>query len=279
MFENIRSLISGQNISIVQVEGDSEITRIEYVPKVEKGVNQVLNLFDLLGFEIRSDTVELFNGSKYIGRGYVADTAGITVNVDRVLPMPAPSSEITECPKEPAAAPGLYDTVIGQGLAKIRGIGKDTKIKPAWLGGSERSIPCVVLEGSPKVTIIRFEYLREIEGAIIDDDRGIRYACNPNHRIEIKMPDGKTGPGYVCDPTGTTIRISRDIRIQKKVTKVKDGKEIEETVTVNVKFAGAIAKLSAGDRLPKLLSGISGRENLLQMGIAFAAGLIIAGVM
>jgi hypothetical protein len=271
MFEKIKSIIQGKKTNLVEVDGEKEITRIRYIEGADLEVNQVLNRFDLLGHEIRSDTIEIYYGKKYLGRGYVADLAGVTVDVSHIIP-PAPEYEaVISDTEEPITE--------DQTGAIIQGEGKQDAKKPAWFGGQCSVTPCMILEGSPKVTLIRFEYLREIDGAIIDDSRSIRYEKNPHNRIEIQMPGGKIGRGYVCG-SGSTMRIRRDVKVKVPVKAVIGNKEqvIREEFS-EIKFAGAIGKLSSGDRLPKLLSGMTGRENLIQLIIAFVAGLVIMGVL
>lgn len=275
MFENIKILVNGQKTNLVQVDGNKTITRIEYVSGADRQVNQVYNAYDLLSFEIRSDTLELFFEDKFLGRGYVGDLAGMTVDINRIptkKPEQEPAGEDLVSIQEPN-----NDEIP---FIKAEGIRKGN-IRPTWEGGEYQTVPCVILEGSPKVSKIRFAYLREIPGMIIDDVREKRYALDPDSRIEIKMPDGVTAPGYICDPVGKTIRISRDVKVKAQIPIVKDGRETGEyeEVLVDVKFAGALGKLSSGDRLPKLLSGMAGRENLFQMAIAFGAGLLIMGVL
>jgi hypothetical protein len=270
MIENIKNLIYGKKVNLAEVDGETEITKIEYLKDAEKLPNSAINLYDLLGYELQSDTVEFYFGKKFLGRGYIADIAGVTVDITRIVPEPPKWYDAPVLlPEEPEPTEGTI----------IKGESVPGAKKPLWTRGPSKTIPCVILEGAPRVEIVRFEYLREIEDAIIDDERNQRYTLDRNTRIEIKMPDGKTGPGYICDPTGKTIRIIRSVKTKIQVKKIVDGKEVSEEVLTSIKFSGGIGKLSAGDRLPKLLSGMPGRENLLQIGIGFFAGLLLGALL
>lgn len=267
MFENIRNIIQGKKVDLVAVEGENTITRIEYIHGAERLPNSAINLYDLLGYIIQSDTVELYQGKKFMGRGYISDLAGMTVDINRIVP--AASEYSTLLPTEPAPTEGAI--IKGEAIQGAR--------KPLWSRGPERKLPVMILEGAPRVSAVRFDYLREIDGAVIDDERLTRYTVEPGTRIEIKMPDGSTGAGYVCDPSGKTIRIQRAITVKITVKKVIDGKETEEEVISSIKFAGVLGKLASGDRLPKLLSGMPGREGLLQIAVAGLVGLCIGAFL
>lgn len=270
MFQKIKDLFQGQRVNIIEVDGHNEITRIRYVDGATREPNQIQNTFDLLGYEIRSDSIEMFSGKKFLGRGYVADLAGMTVD----LSWRRPKEHESAYPEIPAddhgQEPGELLTVAGDAVRADQA--------PAWTGGKCQAVPCMVIEGSDIVRIVRFDYFREIDGAIIDDERQIRYEKDPNMRIEIRMPDGKIGRGFVCSPSGRTIRIHRNVRVKIPVKSIVDGIETTSEEYSEIKFAGALGKLSSGDRLPKLLSGMSGRENWIQMIVAFVAGLIVMGV-
>lgn len=267
MFEKLKELIHGQRVNIVEVDGNNEITRIRYIDGATRDVNQIRNEYDLLGYEIRSDTIELFSGKKFLGRGYIADLAGMTVD----LSWSKPKDQIPEFSDR--SPENHADEVLSIFADEIR----DQKI-PAWDGGKCQVVPCMVIEGSDTVKVIRFDYLREIDDAIIDDDRKIRYEKDPNTRLEIKMPDGKSGRGFVCSPSGKTIKIRRNVRVKIKIKELIEGTEISREEFTEVKFSGILGKLSSGDRLPNLLSGMSGRQNLIQLVIAFVAGAVIMAV-
>jgi len=269
MFEKIKELIHGQRVNIVEFDGHNEITGIRYVDGATKDVNHIVNEYDLLGYEIQSDSIELFFGKKYLGRGYVADLAGITVDLSWFKPQ-APAAGFQDIDRGPENHVDEVLDIFGEEI-------RDNQA-PEWEGGKYQGVPCIVIEGSSKVTKITFEYFREIEGAIIDDDRKIRYEKIDGTRIEIKMPDGKTGRGFVCSPSGKTIKIRRNIKVKIKSRAVIDGKEVDQDEYTEIKFSGDIGKLCSGDRLRNLLSGMSGRQNLIQMVIAFLAGAIIMAV-
>lgn len=260
MLENIRNFLQSQTVPHITVEGHDSVTKIAYVGPIEKRTNSIINLFDLLGYEIKSNTIEIFNGKKYIGRGYLADVAGITVDISRVMPAPDPDRAAPEIPPAPG---GL--SILGNGILGA--------VRPELKDQAFRMAPCVVLQGDKRIQSVRFFYLREIDGAIIDDEKQIRYDIRPETRIEITMPDGKTDLGYVCDPSGQTIRITRQITVLGKPD--KDGKQIE----VGIRFSGRIGKLAASDRISKLMTPISGRENLWQLLVVALIANIIGVVL
>lgn len=258
MLDKIRSLFDSQEVPHIRVEGKTEVTKIEYVGKIEKRTNSIANLFDLIGYEIKSDTVEIFDGKKCLGRGYVADIAGITVDITRVIPEMMPVDLPSEIPQAPS---GL--SIVGNAIAGA--------LKPEWKKQDYEFVPCVILTGKERIESLRFSYLRKIEGAIIDDEQKTRYDIRDGTRIEVTTPDKKTGLGYVCDPSGQTIKIKRII----KVLAIKEGKEVE----VSINFSGRIGRHATSDKLTRLLTMASGRENLIQLLLVGLVANIIGVVL
>ena len=254
MFDNIRNLLRSSGVVHVAVDGNDKITKIEFGGKLEKTPNTIHNLFDLQGYELRSDSIEIFDGKKCLGRGYVGDVSGVTVNIQRAV-APLPTDEVIELPPVPQ---GL--AIVAKGIA--------ARIKPDLKGQEEEDVPCVLVEGEPVVTVLRFKRLRKIPGAIIDDEDQKRYIIKDNTRTEIIPPSGKGGMGYVCDPTGQTIIISRSVHVMKLD---KNGREVE----CGINFSGRIGRHATSQKLTTLFAMASGRENLVTLIlIALIANII-----
>lgn len=260
MFESIKRIFKSPTVLHVRVEGTKEVTLIEYIGNIEKDTNSLKNLFDLLGYEIRSDTIEIFNGKKCLGRGYIADIAGITVDISRVMPE-IPKVPLQESVEKAADPEGLM--IAGQAI-----IGALT---PDFSKQKKEQVPCVILIGETRIDALRFQYLRSVPGAVIDDENKIRYEIALGTKIEITMPDGNTGPGYVCDHSGCTVKIKRDIKIIQTV----DGKDVE----VGINWSGRIGKHATSDKLTKLLMMASGRENLVMLILVALIANIIGVVL
>jgi hypothetical protein len=116
--------------------------------------------------------------------------------------------------------------------------------------------------------VISFKYLRCIqEKFLIDDDENFRYKIKEDVPcIDIVMPDGKAGRGYILDDeTGCTVTIYRRVKVQAID---KEGK----TVEVSVNFAGIIGRQATADKLTLLLSLITGRERMIVMVIGILIG-------
>jgi hypothetical protein len=258
MFESIRNIFRKQTVQHIRIEGQERVTKIEYAGGIEKRTNSLVNAFDLLGYEIRSDTVEIFRDKKFLGLGYIADIAGITVDISRVLPVVSSVQDLAD------------DDIIPSGLL-VGGKAIFGALKPDWKTLEYRYVPGIVLSGKTRIESLKFVYLREISGAVIDDEAAVRYQVVDGTRIEIVMPDGKSGLGYICDSSGTTITIKRQV----KLTAVKDGKVVE----IEVNFSGRVGRSATSDNLSKLLSMVSGRENLMQLILVGLIANIIGVVL
>jgi hypothetical protein len=269
MFENIRSLIDDKSVQHIVIEGREEVTKIAYVGKIEDGPNKIYNPFDLLGYEKRSDTVELFQDKKFLGRGYISDIAGITVDITRAEPKRGDN----EPEEQPAEIPKAPNRLIVTGRAMLGAI------RPEWNNQDYVLVPCAILTGKLRIESLRFSYLRKIEGAIIDDETQTRYQIREGTRIEITMPDKKTGLGYICDPAGETIKIKRNVVAwmvdeNNQIIYEKDaaGKTTGKPVEVEVKFAGIIGRQATADKISLLFAAVSGKEKWI-----FGIGLFLLG--
>jgi hypothetical protein len=258
MFDNIRNLLRSSTVVHVAVEGNSRVTKIEFAGKVEKLPNTILNIFDLLGYEINSDTIEIYDEKKCLGRGYIGDVAGVTVDIHRsVVPVDPP--EEVEIPKAPS---GL--AIVAKGIAAWR--------KPELKEQDSEYIPCVILEGDPKITVLRFRKLRQISGAVIDDENRKRYTITAGTRVEIIPPSGKAGMGYVCDPTGQTMSITRSVTVVKAVKDKPD-------VAIGINFSGRIGRHATSDKLTNLMMMVSGRQNMITLILVALVANIVGVVL
>jgi hypothetical protein len=269
MFEGITNALKSKTVPHVAIEGRDQVTKLEYIDGAENQPNIVFNSYDLLGYEKRSDTTEIFDDEKYKGRGYFADIAGITVNLDRVPGEPEkykPDETEPKIPKIPGAL-----VIVGHGIAE--------KINPEWKEQVFTLVPCALLTGVNKIEEIRFRYLRLLPtGYLIDDKADRRYKVPEEiPRIDITMPDGKPGRGYVLDvETGFAITLYRRVKVfavdeNGEIVLDKEGKKVE----VGINFASIIGHQATAEKLTSLLSIISGRERMVAMGTGFLIGQVL----
>jgi hypothetical protein len=272
MFENILNSLKTKKVPHVAIEGTDQVTKLEYVAGAEDKPNMIFNAYDLLGYEKRSDTVEIFDAKKYLGRGYFADIAGITVNITRAPGEPEryrPDETEPEIPKIPGAL-----VILGKGIAE--------KINPGWKDQVFELVPCAIIIGEKKIDTIRFQYLRMIpSGYLIDDDNEVRYKVREDTpRIDILMPDGKSGRGYVVDPSGFTITLYRRVKVwavdeKNQIIRDANGKEVE----AGINFAGILGHQATAEKLTLLLSIVSGREKTIAMAMGFLVGQVLMMVL
>lgn len=272
MFENLRNAIKQKKIPHLAVEGNEKVTKIEYIDGAIDKVNLIFNSFDLLGYEKRSDSVEFYFGKKYLGKGYVADLSGVTVDLQRIPGEPEIYKPSSEDPKIPNAPGNL--AIMARGIAG--------KIKPEWKKDKPVLIPCAVLLGENLITVIKFQYLRLIpSGYLIDDENEIRYKIRENvSMIDILMPDSKPGQGYFIDATGYTIDIKRSVVVYAVDEEGNPIKDMEgKPAIVSIKFAGIIGQQATAEKLAVILSGATGREKLIMAIMGFLAGQILFMVL
>lgn len=229
-----------------RVEGEKCITRIEFRGEVEQNPNRIFSPFHLLGYERKSDTVEFYDGKKYLGRGYVADPVGITIDLKRTPPVPPAFEDDKMKGPEIPPAPGM---LAAYGIGKGREKDPDPSIN--------KKVPCIVVFGEKRVESMVFVRLRKIEGAIIDDEHRIRYEITPDSAIEIGMPDNTIEQGYVCDSSGHTVRIRRHIRQFRMIN--------GSPVDIFIHWEGSIGAQATADKLKFLWQLPSGREGIIKL--------------
>lgn len=262
MFEGIKSKLRSKTVPLVAVEGTNEITRMAFVDGAEDSPNRIFNEFDLLGYEKKSDTLELFDDERYLGRGYVADICGVTVDLKRT-PGPMPDSE-------PSKEPDISGVPVGSILIQAKSFIE--RVTPDWKKNKDKPVlvPCALMEGKDRIQAIRFKYLRLVgTDVLIDDKKKARYTIPATLQpIDISMPDGKSGRGYPIDMvTGTAIPLYRRVKVLAKVYPLDaEGKPMKDKlatlVEVGINFAGLIGGQATAEKLKAVASSLTGREQL-----------------
>ena len=272
MIEPLKNLFKSKKVPHIAIDGRDQITKLSFVAGAEEKTNIIFNAYDLLGYEKRSDTVEIFDNDKYLGRGYFADISGITVNIDRT---PGESETFK---------PDLYEPEIPKapGVLAVIAHGLNERIDPEWKDKSFILVPCVLLVGEKRIEEICFQYLRLIpSGYLIDDKNHLRYKIAAGmNRIDITSPNGKTDRGYVLDTAGYTVTLHRRIKVfavdeKGNVIRDKEGSKVE----VSINFSGIIGQQATAERLTLLMSIVSGRERMVAMFTGLLIGQILMMVL
>jgi hypothetical protein len=144
--------------------------------------------------------------------------------------------------------------------------------------------PCVVIKGDKRIQEIHFEYFYLMDETVLLDKRlNRRFTIKPDTKLEIVMPDGVSGTGWICDESGQTVTINRNIKVMallrdKKGNPIlKDGNLIE--VEIGINWSGRLGQRSTNDKMTALwASAVSGREKLIFGALAFIFGNLIGVV-
>jgi hypothetical protein len=270
MLEIVRKLIKNQTVPLVHLEGNDKVSKVQWVGAVQKNPNSLLDLFSLVSWELHSNPVEFFISGVSLGWGYIGDIAGPTVDISRSAPAvgPVPAAGEIKTPE------GLsIRGTISRALATI----PEQKKKLPYC-------PCVIISGEKRIREIHFEYLDLLEDTVLLDKRkNRRFTIIPDTKIDITMPDGYSGSGWICDESGQTVTINRSIKImgllrdKKGVPVLKDGNPIE--IEVGINWSGRLGQRATNDKMTALWSSaISGREKLIFGVLAFIFGNLIGVV-
>ena len=271
MLDIIRKLIRNESVPLVHLEGNDKVSKLQWVGPVQKHPNTVQDLFSLILWEIHSNPVEFFFGGKSLGWGYIGDIAGMTVDINRNVK--DTGIEVTIPGKDPEP-PGTFIQGIASRIQEIIP-DKEKKLK---------SCPCVIIKGDKRIREVHFEYFQLLDDtAILDKKLNRRYAIQPDTKIDIIMPDGFNGTGWICDETGQTISITRAIKVlavvrdKKGVPLLVNNKPVE--IEVGINWSGRLGQRSTNDKMTALwASAISGREKLIFGILAFIFGNLIGVV-
>jgi hypothetical protein len=277
--ELLQKLLKKNTVPFVHVEGSKTITRIQYISEVEKSPNSLFDPFSVLDWEIRSDqvqffTLDYFNRRKSAGWGYVGDIAGLTVDLTRKVILP----EIT------SAGVGSPPTEDGKDDLTIKGDAIRQDAIPPWKTETGEQVPCVIVKGQERIQEMHFIYCEKVGNVLLDLSTKSRYAIAQDTQIEIAMPDGKIAGGWICDESGWTISISRNITI-KALLRNKQGIPIltpdkqPVEVEVGINWSGRLGKYVTNDKVTRIWnSEVSGQEKLIFGLLLFFVGNVIGVV-
>jgi hypothetical protein len=227
--------------------------------------NTLVNIWDLIGYEVHGNPTEIIGPAGLLGRktsgvGFLCDEQGVTVSVDRTAPKePTDIPEIVLSPSEYFDYKFHAETVPFI-LMESNG--------HSWTWGGEIRKKNNVLTNGPGQPV----YLIKSDPVEI-----------------VNVASGKTAMGYICDEAGVTVDLKRDFRVTYpedlidnpvKLAALKErNKRILEGVEVGctIKFSGAIGKEATFDRIPEIFDVGQSKKNLwVGIVIGLAAMFVIS---
>lgn len=226
--------------------------------KLQRTGNNVVNLWNLVSYEVRSDPTEIIGPSGMLGRknanaGYLCDEQGVTVSLKRNGPKEQP---------EPLEI--VFDT-----SEYI-----DYKLHA-------ETVPYILLENNG-LTLTWGGEIRT-NGAVLTNGPGQPVYRIKSDRVEIiNEATGKTAMGYICDEQGVTVNIKREFRViypepfdksEIEAVKARNEKILNgDEVGIEINFSGAIGKLATFDRIPEIFDVGQSKKNLY---VGLMIGLVI----
>jgi hypothetical protein len=279
MLDTVRKLIRNDQVPFVHLEGKKQYTKIQWIGNVQKNPNSLFDPFSVLSWELHSDRVQFFVIGVSLGYGYLGDVVGATIDLTRNTKGQIASTEPATGTDEPAAGTSCFSAPITAAVTPFR----LPAVRPA---GNTKSIKVatVLLKGTDRITEVHFQYMEKLEEVLLCDRTNTRYRINPDTKLEIIMPDGKAEAGWVCDETGQTLTITRNVKALALKRDKKGVPELDEKgqlieVEVGVNWSGRLGKYLTNDKATAFwASTVSGKEKLIFGIMCFLIGQAIFAV-
>lgn len=275
MLDTVRKLIRNDQVPFVHLEGNKQYTKIQWIGSVQKNPNSLFDPFSVLSWEIHSDRVQFFTNGVSLGYGYIGDIVGATVDLTRNTKGQIESEETGQSPANTTQAAGTISADVVPIRIKAERPTKDKK---------SVKVGTVLLKGTKRIEEVHFQYMEKLEDVLLYDRTNTRYRINPDTQLEIIMPDGVAAAGWLCDETGQTLTINRNVKAQALKRDKKGVPELDEhgnliIVEVGVNWSGRLGKYLTNDKATAFwASTVSGKEKLIFGAICFLMGQAIFAV-
>lgn len=232
--------------------------------------NCLYDPWSLLGWEIRSRSTKLIGPKGKSTMGFVCDEAGVTVAFTRKV---VPSAEV--CPGD-----ATMKEMVNAPLQTFMNAAEEVE----WRLKATK-VPVLYLKDNGE-TLEWGGYIRMREKILTNGPGQPLFRIMSGQTEIVNTTTGKTEMGYICDESGQTIEIIRDIKIlepdplpgeERKPLPAK-GAELPEPDKVNViiSFCGAVGKVCSFDRIPDIFDvGQSKRNFWMGLGLGLFVMFVI----
>ena len=232
--------------------------------KLQRTANTLVNLWDLIGYEVHGNPTEIIGPSGMLGRknsgvGFLCDEQGVTVSIER---------------KGPKVQTEPLEVVFDAGELI------DYKLHA-------ESVPFILMENNGLTWTWGGEIRKK--GQVLTNGPGQPVYHIKSETVEIvNVVSGKTAMGYICDEAGVTVDIKRDFKVlypeplpfdkvKAEAVKARNEKILKgDDVGCQIKFAGAIGKAATFDRIPEIFDVGQSKKNLW---VGVLMGLVIMFIL